>query len=54
MSDNKFYFSVVAIVVVSLFFGFLVYIVWRQQSEKLITTADIEKARAIVRGLERD
>lgn len=53
MEDSKFYLSVVAIVVAAFFFGFLIYVVWSQQTKGLVTTADIEKARMIVRRAER-
>lgn len=52
MDDSKFYLSIVAIVVVALFFGLLLYIIWSQQTKGLVTTADIEKAREIVRRAE--
>ena len=52
MDDNKFYLSVVAIVVAAFFFGFLIYVIWSQQTKGLVTTADIERAREIVRRAE--
>ena len=52
MSDNKFYFGVIALLLATFFFGFLVYISWRQQIAETVTVSDIQKARELVRRLE--
>jgi len=54
LSDNKFYFGVIALLLATFFFGFLVYIAWRQQMAGAVTVADIQKAREIVRRLESE
>lgn len=52
MDDNKFYFGVIAMLLAALFFGTLLYVIWRQSIASVITTADIQKAREIARQLE--
>ena len=52
MEDKHFYFGIVAIIALA-FFGLLVFVIYRQNISNLVTTADIERAREIVRRVER-
>ena len=49
MSDDKFYFG---ILVAAFFFGFLIFTVWQRSQQSVVTAAEIQKAREIVRKLE--
>lgn len=53
MEDKRF-FGLLGIIAFLAFLSFLVFIVWqiRQQASGLVTTSDIQRARAIVRRAE--
>jgi hypothetical protein len=53
VADKHFYFGIVAIVALA-FFGLIVYTIYRQSLSNVVTTADIQKAREIVRRLESE
>jgi len=52
LEDKNFYFGVIAMLLATLFFSTLLYMIWRQSLAQTITAKDIERAKEITRRLE--